>query len=67
VNKALKITNLMPDGPAAKAGVLKNDLIISLGGYIIGSSSMDEIIKRLKGRAGTSLKTVIEREIILTQ
>lgn len=65
VDNAIKITNLMPDGPAAKAGLFKNDIIISLAGYPISSSSMDDIIKILKGNAGTSLKATIEREVTL--
>jgi len=63
VEKGIKITNLMPDGPSGKAGVLKGDIIISLKGQSISSSSMDEIIKLLKGSAGTSLKAIIEREV----
>jgi len=65
VDKGIKITNLMPDGPAAKAGLLKDDIITTLGGRIINSSSMDEIITILKGRAGTKLKAIILRVVIL--
>ncbi len=65
VDNGIKVTNLMPDGPAAKAGLLKDDIITSLGSYPTSSSSMDDIIKILKGNAGTSLKAVIERKVTL--
>ncbi len=65
MDKGIKITNIMPDGPAVKAGVLKGDIIVSLKGRSISSSSMDAIIKRLKGNAGTKLKATIERELTL--
>ena len=63
VDRGIKVTNLMPNGPAARAGVLKDDLIIKLEGRDISSSSMDEIIKIIKGEAGTGLKAVIERQL----
>lgn len=65
VDRGIKVTNLMPNGPAARAGVLKDDLIIKLEGRDISSSSMDEIIKIIKGEAGTGLKAVIERQLTL--
>lgn len=63
VEKGIRITDLMPDGPAARAGVLKNDIIIKLGRTTISSSSMDDIIKIIKGKPDTSLDVVIERKI----
>ena len=65
MDKGIKITDLMPDGPAVKAGVLKNDIIVNLQGKTISSSSMDEIINLLKGKAGTGVKAVIERKVTL--
>jgi len=67
IDKGIKITNVMPKGPATKAGVLKGDIIVSLKGQTISSSSMDEIIKMLKGHAGTKLKATILREVTLKQ
>lgn len=65
VEAGSKVTNLMPNGPAARAGVLKDDLIINLAGQTISSLSMDKVIEIIKGEAGKSLKAVIERRLTL--
>lgn len=65
IDNGIKITNIMPDGPAVKAGVLKDDIIVSLKGQSINSASMDDIINLLKGSAGTKLNATVEREIAL--
>lgn len=65
VEAGSKVTNLMSNGPAARAGVLKDDLIINLAGQTIGSLSMDKVREIIKGEAGTSLKAVIERRLTL--
>jgi hypothetical protein len=64
VDKGIKITNLMPNGPSAKAGLLKDDILIDINNRSTGSCSMDQIIEMLKGKAGTSLMAIIERTVI---
>lgn len=64
VDNGVEIIDLMQDGPAAKAELLKYDIITSLGGFRVSSFSMDKIIKG-SASAGTSLKVVIERDVTL--
>jgi carboxyl-terminal processing protease len=72
--KGLRIVQVYSDSPAAKAGLLKDDLITGVGGKSIAGESSKESTAKIKGKAGTevrltvvspSRKTDKERELTL--
>ncbi|MBP6911184.1 PDZ domain-containing protein [Patescibacteria group bacterium] len=56
------ITSVIKDAPAAKAGLRGNDRIIKVDDYTITEKdSLDFIISKIKGPAGTVVKLTIDR------
>jgi carboxyl-terminal processing protease len=72
--KGLRIVQVYDDSPAAKAGLLKDDLITGVAGKSIAGESSKESTAKIKGKAGTDVRLTIvtpsrkagkEREITL--
>jgi carboxyl-terminal processing protease len=55
------ITHPIYSGPAYKAGILSDDKIVRVDDWSTIGHPADEVIKRLKGRPGTSVKLYIWR------
>jgi carboxyl-terminal processing protease len=72
--KGLRIVQVYDNSPAAKAGLLKDDLITGVAGKSIAGESSKESTAKIKGKAGTDVRLTIvtpsrkagkEREITL--
>lgn len=61
VNGVFTIIRPIYSGPAYEAGLLSGDAILEVDGWSTAGEPNDEIIKRLKGVPGTSLKVKIFR------
>ncbi|MDR1476563.1 MAG: S41 family peptidase [Rickettsiales bacterium] len=58
----VKVISPMDDTPAAKAGVEPGDLITHIGGEQVYGLTLQEAIKKMKGRPGTKVVLKIFRE-----
>jgi len=50
------------DSPAAKAGILSGDIIVSIDGVPVNSAALDDTIGRMRGEEGTEVKIGILRQ-----
>lgn len=57
------IMNIIPNGPSERVGVRPGDRIVAVNDTIVAGKKMnsEDIIKRLKGRKGTTVKVGIKR------
>ncbi|MEY5019367.1 MAG: hypothetical protein RLZ22_455 [Verrucomicrobiota bacterium] len=61
IDKAIVVKSLMPDGPAAKAGIMANDIITHIGGQAI--QSPDELTRKVTShQPGEKLRVAIIRK-----
>jgi len=60
-DRLFTITHPIYSGPAYKAGLLSDDKIVRIDDWPTLGQPVDEIIKRLKGRPGTSAKLYVWR------
>ena len=58
----LKIVSVLPESPALEAGLEPDDVIQSIDGRPVGKMTSDEAIARIKGKEGTDVTLVVERE-----
>jgi predicted metalloprotease with PDZ domain len=59
-NGALVVTNVLPAGPALEAGLMRDDVLVAIGGDAVGSS--DEVRQAVAERApGETVEITIER------
>jgi carboxyl-terminal processing protease len=58
----LKVIAPMDGTPAAKAGILANDLIIALDGEQVQGLSLNDAVDRMRGAIGTPITLTIQRE-----
>ncbi|MGB0678791.1 MAG: S41 family peptidase [Polyangiales bacterium] len=58
---ALVIVRVIPDGPAARAGLQPGDRIVAVGGQKLQAKSLDTILSRLRGKPGSWLRLSIDR------
>ncbi len=59
--KYLDVNEVIPDGPAEKAGVLDGDTILEIDGKTTKGLTTDQDAKLLRGEKGTTVKLSIER------
>lgn len=55
------VVAVMPDTPAAKAGMKPNDVFVEIDGVRQDKWSSEEIVKRVRGDVGTDVKITIRR------
>ncbi len=55
------VTNVIPDGPADKAGVQQDDLIVSIDGVPTKTLAFDKVSSHLRGKEGTRVVVQIQR------
>jgi carboxyl-terminal processing protease len=58
----VKVISPIDDTPAARAGILANDLIIELDGVAIQGLSLDEAVAKMRGPVGTTITVTVFRE-----
>ena len=58
----IKVISPIDDTPAAKAGIMANDLIIELDGVQVQGLTLDEAVGKMRGPIGTSIKVTVFRE-----
>lgn len=57
----VRIVKPIPNGPASKAGVKKNDLITRVDGQSIVGLTVDQAVKKIRGKAGTVVRLTVQR------
>lgn len=58
----VKVIAPMDGTPAAKAGILANDLIVEIDGEQVQGMTLDDAVKKMRGPVGTSIKLTVKRE-----
>ena len=58
----IKVITPIDDSPAAKAGVLAGDTIVRIDGTPVRGMSLNDSIKKMRGKAGTKIEITIVRE-----
>jgi len=58
----VKVISPIDDTPAARAGILTNDLIVAIDGTQISGLSLDQAVDKMRGKIGTSVKITVVRE-----
>jgi carboxyl-terminal processing protease len=58
----LKVVTPIDDTPAARAGIMANDIITHLNGESIQSLSLDQAIEKMRGPVNTAVKLTITRK-----
>lgn len=59
--KYIDVSNVIPDGPADKAGVQQDDEIEAIDGVSTKGMTLDQASKHLRGKVGTTVKLTIGR------
>lgn len=59
-NGRLEIIEVVPDTPAAKAGIEAGDIIVSVDSIRITKDNIDDVLNKLRGLPGSSLKLEVE-------
>ena len=60
--KLVDVSNIVPDGPADKAGVQQDDVIVAIDGVSTKGMSLQQASSHLRGKAGTAVQLTIERD-----
>lgn len=60
-NDQVKVVSVLPGTPAARAGIVSGDAIISVNGKAITNLTLDEVVRRIQGRAGTTVALKVVR------
>ena len=58
----IKVVSPIDDTPAAKAGILANDLIVEIDGTQVQGLTLDDAVAKMRGPIGTSTKITVVRE-----
>jgi carboxyl-terminal processing protease len=62
VDGQIKVVSPIDDTPAAKAGVLAGDIITKVDGEAIKGLSLNEVVKKLRGPTGSTVKLELQRK-----
>ncbi|HTJ57761.1 MAG TPA: S41 family peptidase [Devosiaceae bacterium] len=57
----IKVVSPIDGSPAAKAGVLPNDLIVELDGVQVQGMTLDDAVKKMRGPVGSKIKITVQR------
>lgn len=60
-NNTLTIVRILKDNPAEKAGVMANDILVSINDESVDGMSIDTAVSKIRGDAGTTIKLTILR------
>lgn len=60
--KYISVENVVPDGPADKAGIQQDDLIIAIDGVSTKGMALPQASGKLRGKEGTKVMLTIERD-----
>lgn len=58
----IKVVSPIDDTPAARAGIMANDLIVELDGTSVQGLSLDTAVDTMRGPIGTNIKVTVVRE-----
>lgn len=58
----VKVVSPIDDTPAAKAGILANDLIIAIDDVSVQGMVLDDAVAKMRGPLGTTVKITVARE-----
>lgn len=61
-NDRVTVIRPLVDSPAARAGIQAGDVIIGINGKSVDKQSVDEVVKKVRGEIGTTVKLAIERD-----
>lgn len=60
--REIVIQSVIEDGPAEKRGLRPKDVIIAVDGVPVEGMRLDEVVDRIRGKQGTTVKLTITRE-----
>jgi carboxyl-terminal processing protease len=60
--KYIDVSNVVPDGPADKAGIQQDDVITAIDGASTKGLTLEQASAKLRGKAGTQVQLIIERD-----
>jgi len=58
----VKVVSPIDETPAARAGVLANDLIVEIDGQSLQGQTLDEAVEKMRGPVGTDITITVVRE-----
>jgi carboxyl-terminal processing protease len=58
----VKVVSPIDETPAARAGILANDLIVEIDGQAIQGLTLDEAVEKMRGAVGTDIVLTVIRE-----
>ncbi len=61
-DQLIKVVSPIDDTPAARAGILANDLIVEIDGEPVQGMTQDEAVDKMRGQVGTKVTITIMRE-----
>lgn len=61
-NSLIKVVSPIDETPAARAGIMANDLIVEIDGQPVEGMTQDEAVNKMRGPVGTQVEITIVRE-----
>ncbi|HUN29928.1 MAG TPA: S41 family peptidase, partial [Alphaproteobacteria bacterium] len=61
-SKYIAVSDVVPDGPADKAGIQQDDLITAINGQSVKGWSVDRASAHLRGKEGTKVSITVQRD-----
>jgi carboxyl-terminal processing protease len=58
-----QVVQPVPDTPASRAGIKKNDVIVAIDGLVMKGHTLDDVSARLRGTVGTSVALTVARGV----
>ena len=62
VTKEVSVVEVYEGSPAARAGLERGDIFISVDGHLGTDESLDDFVQRIRGEEGTSIEMVYKRD-----
>lgn len=62
IEEVVVIRQVLPDGPAHKAGIKAGDRILAVDGKSVRGLELMEIVQMIRGKTGTTVKLFLQRE-----
>ncbi|ODT68877.1 MAG: peptidase S41 [Pelagibacterium sp. SCN 63-23] len=61
-DQLIKVVSPIDDTPAARAGIMANDLIVEIDGKAVQGMTQDEAVEKMRGPVGTDVTITVIRE-----